>query len=425
MTTYHSIPPENLEQAGRLYAEHNSIRAVARLMGVGYGTAHKYIHRAAERGKLGTKPVLPGFAIKSIASKDGDAWIKQTKAPGEVFELPAGQVVKGVSALVDGQGREVAKWIKTAADAENQLAAMRAAVDAFKEDIPRAEPVQRTARSHLDLMNFYAVTDAHFGMLAWREETGADYDLVIAEQLLTDWFAAAIELAPAAFTGVLAQMGDLAHYDGMESKTPTSGHILDADSRFPKVVRVIIRTLRRIVRMMLEKHERVHIIMADANHDPASGAWLREMFAAFYDDEPRVTVDSSASTYYVVEHGKTSLFVHHGHRRNVGNVDSVFAGKFREVYGRTQFSYAHIGHLHSDELKTTNLMKVERHETLAAADAYAANGGWLSGRSAKVITYSSKHGEVSRLTLSPEMVDGWSKRSAANDNVPAEQRRVG
>ncbi len=421
--TYHSIPDGRISEAGRLHAEGKSIRKIAKALGVAYATANKYVHRAAERGLLGTEPVLPGFAIKSVASKQGDAWVKQTKAPGEVFELPQGQVIKGVSALVDGQGREVAKWIKTAADAESQLAAMQAAVQAFKEDIPRAEPVARNQRVNLELMNFYAVTDAHFGMLSWREETGADYDLVIAEQLLTDWFAAAIELAPAAFTGVLAQMGDLAHYDGMESKTPTSGHILDADSRFPKVVRVIIRTLRRIVRMMLEKHERVHIIMADANHDPASGAWLREMFAAFYDDEPRVTVDSSASTYYVVEHGKTSLFVHHGHRRNVGNVDSVFAGKFREVYGRTQFSYAHIGHLHSDELKTTNLMKVERHETLAAPDAYAANGGWLSGRSAKVITYSSRHGEVSRLTLSPEMVDGWSKRTAANDNVLEQQQR--
>ncbi|GHC61725.1 oxidoreductase [Limoniibacter endophyticus] len=423
MTTNQRVPEGRIAEAGRLYVEHNSIRRVAKAMGVGYATAHKYIHRAAERGLLGTKPVLPGFAIKSVASKSDDgAWIKQTKAPGEVFELPAGQMVKGVSALVDGQGREVAKWIKTAADADNQIAAMQAAVDAFKEAIPRAEPVARTHRASVDLLNFYAVTDAHFGMLSWREETGSDYDLTIAEKLLTDWFSAAIELAPASYTGVLAQMGDLAHYDGMESKTPTSGHIVDSDSRFQKVVRVIIRTLRRIVRMMLEKHERVHIIMADANHDPASGAWLREMFAAFYDNEPRVTVDSSASTYYVVEHGKTSLFVHHGHRRNVGNVDSVFAGKFREVYGRTQFSYAHIGHLHSDELKTTNLMKVERHETLAAPDAYAANGGWLSGRSAKVITYSSRHGEVSRLTLSPEMVDGWSGRVAANDNDPAERR---
>ena len=48
-------------------------------------------------------------------------------------------------------------------------------------------------------------------------------------------------------------------------------------------------------------------------------------------------------------------------------------------------------------------MIVERHRTLAAADAYAAKGGWLSGREAKVITYSKEYGEVFRITINPEM----------------------
>ena len=41
--------------------------------------------------------------------------------------------------------------------------------------------------------------------------------------------------------------------------------------------------------MLLDKHEHVHIIMADANHDPASEIWLREMFAAVYEEEPRLS----------------------------------------------------------------------------------------------------------------------------------------
>lgn len=412
------LPTEELRRRADAYREHGTLIKAAAALGIGKSALHDSLRRAAEAGLLGTEPVLPGFRISKISNTPSGTYIQQTQERGERFEVPTGHVVKGVSALVDAEGRVIQQWQKTAVDAVQRDAAMRAAVEAFKEDLPRAEPVGAPTGTKADLLNFYAITDAHLGALSWREETGADWDLVIAEKLIIDWFAAAIELAPAAEVGVLAQMGDLAHYDGMESKTPTSGHILDADSRFQKVVRVIIRILRRVVSMLLSKHQRLHVIMADANHDPASGAWLREMFAAFYDDEPRVTVDSSASTYYVVEHGKTSLFVHHGHRRNVGNVDSVFAGKYREIYGRTQFSYAHLGHLHSDELKTTNLMKVERHETLAAPDAYAANGGWLSGRSAKVITYSARHGEVSRLTLSPQMVDGWAGRVAANDNEP-------
>jgi hypothetical protein len=107
--------------------------------------------------------------------------------------------------------------------------------------------------------------------------------------------------------------------------------------------------------------------------------------------------------------------MHHGHKRGIANVDSTLAGMFREMYGRSKYAYAHIGHLHSDEGRKSGLMYVERHETLAAPDAYAAGGGWLSGRSAKVITYSKQHGEVGRHTLRPEMVAGASLVGA---NVP-------
>ena len=41
---------------------------------------------------------------------------------------------------------------------------------------------------------------------------------------------------------------------------------------------------------------------------------------------------------------------------------------------------------------------------MAGKDAYAANGGYLSGRSADVITYSKEYGQVGRQTMTPEMV---------------------
>ena len=71
-------------------------------------TLQSRLKRAAELGMLGTQPVLEGFAIKSIASKTEDgAWIKQTKEHGSEWEVPAGHTVKGVSALVDAEGRGV------------------------------------------------------------------------------------------------------------------------------------------------------------------------------------------------------------------------------------------------------------------------------------------------------------------------------
>lgn len=386
-----------------------TIKQCAAHAGCAKSTMEQRLKHAAERGfLLKQPPAMDGFRIAQVSTApDGSQHIQQKPERGGEFTVPAGHFVKGVSALVSEDGREIVKWVKTTQGAEQRDAAMRATVDALKEELPRAEPVPVPFGGNANLLNQFTVTDLHFGMLSWSEETGSDYDLKIAEQLLLDWFAAAIAQSPNAGTAVLCQLGDLLHHDSHLSVTPTHAHVLDADSRLQKIIRVVIRTMRRIVQMLLEKHQHVHVIMADANHDPAGGAWLREMFAAFYENEPRITVDSSASTFYVYEFGQTSLFYHHGHKRKINSIDGVFAGKFREIFGRTKFSYAHLGHLHSDELKSApTTIKVERHETLAAPDAFAANGGWLSGRSAKVITYSKQFGEVGRLTLTPEMVTG-------------------
>lgn len=294
-------------------------------------------------------------------------------------------------------------WVKTKMEDQHRLMVMREVVESLKEDLPKYSPMPYGGRGTPELLNLYVVTDYHLGMKAWHEEAGEDWDMQIAEQLLLDWLATAVGHAPEADVAILANLGDLMHWDGYEAVTPAHKHLLDADTRFQKLVRVAIRTIRQMIDMLLHKHKQVHVLMADANHDPASGAWLRELLASVYENEPRITVDTSADTYYCYEHGSTSLFFHHGHKRGLADVDRVFAGKYRQVFGRTKHAYAHLGHLHSNELKESQLMIVERHRTLAAADAYAAKGGWISGREAKVITYSRTDGEVFRISINPEM----------------------
>ena len=242
-------------------------------------------------------------------------------------------------------------------------------------------------------------------MLADKDETGsADWDLKIAEDLLLKWFSVAVAKSPDAETAVLAQLGDFLHYDSMETVTPAHHHVLDADSRPQKIVRVAIRIMRAVIKMLLEKHRHVHLVVADANHDPLSSVWQREFWDMHYGDEPRLSVETSADTYYAYEFGQTSLFFHHGHRRGLKNIDHVFAGKFREIYGRTKFSYGHIGHLHQYAAEEGNLMIIEQHPTLAPEDSYASKGGWSHKRNAKILTYHREFGEVSRDIISPEMV---------------------
>lgn len=418
-----NLTTEQLEERVAAYKLHGSQRLAAQALGIGKSTMGDSLKVAAERGLLGTDPVLPGYAIRQVTTKGADGTIvQQRKEAGAKYEPTDGLALKGKTTWTNAEGRITQQVHMERADAQAQLAALRAAIDALKEDLPRVTMMLPPASVEEDLLNQFVVTDSHFGMLAHREETGADYDLKLAEQLLLDWFAAAVAGAPQAHTAVLAQLGDLLHHDSLESVTPAHRHVLDADSRLHKVVRVVIRTLRRVIDMLLQKHKHVHVVMASGNHDPASSVWVRELLATIYENEPRVTVDTSPMLYYAYKWGDTLLMYHHGHKRGINNVDATLAGMFREQFGASKYAFAHVGHLHSDEGRKSALMYVERHETLAAPDAYAAGGGWLSGRSAKVITYSKRFGEVGRSTLRPEMVAG--SYLAANDNVPGEQRRV-
>lgn len=319
--------------------------------------------------------------------------------------VPDGFKLKGTSSLYKEGGKApVLQWVKTTTDQQRQREIMEAAIAAMGEDLPRMAFSPAPTSCNTDLLNCYVVTDYHLGLLSWHEETGADYDLSIAEHQLFAWFAEAIRMAPDAEIGVFAQLGDYLHWDGLDAVTPASKHLLDADTRFQKLVRVAIRVTRRVVDMLLTKHQKVHVLMAEGNHDTASSIWLREWFSAIYENEPRITVDRSPDPYYCVEHGQTSLFFHHGHKKKPTAVADVFVAKFRDVFGRTKHSYAHLGHLHHVDIKENNLMIVEQHRTLAAPDAYASRGGWISGRDAKVITYHKSYGEVGRLTINSDML---------------------
>ena len=350
-----------------------------------------------------------GMRRQSLQSILNSAYVKLAKAGitenMDVSEhVGQGYAVKGVSTLVGDDGKAKLRWVKTDADKQAQFEAMQEAVKAACEEVPRLPALDAPVNCVEELCNLYVITDYHLGMLAWGEETGDDWDTQKAENSLVKWFELAISQSPTTKSAVFAQLGDFLHWDGFDAVTPSSGHLLDADTRFHRLVRVAIRVIRRIIDMLLHKHEQIHIVMAEGNHDMAASIWLTELFSTLYENEPRITIDNNPDPYYCYEHGTTSLFFHHGHKRKVKNISDVFVAKYREVFGRTKNSYAHLGHLHHDLREENNLMIVEQHRTLAAPDAYASRGGWMSGRDSKVITYHVEHGEVGRVTIGWKMV---------------------
>lgn len=296
-------------------------------------------------------------------------------------------------------------WERQSPDREAMRAAMLEVVESLKEDLPKAEAVTAPGVVNADLCNLYTFTDYHLGMYAWHNEGGADWDLAIAERTLLGAMRAMVEQSPAAHAAVINIQGDFLHTDGKLPLTPASKNILDADSRYPKIRRSAIRLIRELVRMSLERHNDVHLIIAEGNHDEEGAGWLSDLFAVHYEEEPRLRVNDSDLPFYVFQWGETMLGVHHGHKVKNERLPLLFAAQFPETWGATRRREIHCGHRHHRDEKEYNGVTVVQHPTLAARDAYAARGGWIADRAAQAITYHKRFGQVGRVMVCPEMVE--------------------
>jgi hypothetical protein len=318
--------------------------------------------------------------------------------------VPDGFKVKGVSTYYNADGKPSGQWVKSSADEQRRQEIIKETYEAMSGDLPRVERIVYKGVPLQTLCNLYVMTDCHVGMLAWHKEGGNDWDLKIAERVLTGCFEQMVMSSPHAGTGIVAQLGDWLHSDGLLPVTPTNHHVLDQDGRFSKIVQTSVKILRRLVDFALERHEKVIVLMAEGNHDPASSIWLRTMFRALYENEPRVHVIDSELPYYVYQHGETMLAFHHGHIKKNDALPILFASQYPKIWGETVKRYAHTGHRHHVEEKEHSGMTVLQHSTLAARDAYAARGGWMSERQVSAITYHAKFGQVSKITVIPEML---------------------
>jgi hypothetical protein len=340
------------------------------------------------------------LAVKKKAAKKGYAPEHDFTRP-----VPDGYVAKGVSTYYNAEGKPAGQWVKASLSHQALVDAMKEAIDGFKDEILPASVIVAPEGSEEHLCNLYTFTDYHLGMLAWHKEGGSDWSISIAEKTILAALVQMVNQSPNAHTAVLNIQGDFLHTDGKTPVTPASKHVLDADSRFPKIRRSAIRIIRSLVAICLQRHQEVRLIIAEGNHDEESAGWLSDLFAVHYEEEPRVTVNDSVLPFYVFEWGNTMLGIHHGHKVKNESLPLLFAAQFPQEWGRTTRREIHCGHRHHRDEKEYNGVTVVQHPTLAARDAYAARGGWIADRAAWAITYHKKYGAVGRVMITTEMLE--------------------
>jgi hypothetical protein len=319
---------------------------------------------------------------------------------------PDGYMVKGRSTLYGPDGEIKAEWVKTTADRERLQEMFKAAVDEMAKDLPRVRPIKAPVVDADDLLVVLPVGDHHLGQYSWHEETGDDYDLDIGERLLVGATKDLLNAVPKAGTCVIAFMGDFMDYDSWEAVTPTSRNLMDADGRFPKMVRAAIRCMRHMIEAAAKQFAKVHVIVEIGNHDLASSIFLMECMANIYADNPRITVDTSPRHFHYYEFGVNAIGTHHGHGVKMKDLPLLMATDNPDMWGRTKHRIFWVGHVHHKDTKAKDHTgcAVETLRVLGPRSAWADQRGFRSPREMIAVVYHREFGERTRITVNPDML---------------------
>jgi hypothetical protein len=345
----------------------------------------------------GSVPAAYLPTVQSIADGRG-------KPAHPVEPLTPGHRVKGVSTMVDADGKIRTQWIKTAKDKEAPEEIMRRLLVELPAQMPvrpfgsRKNAIARGGGpSHVsDRLAVYPLGDPHVGLLSWGKETGADFDLAICEDLMVSAMRDLVLRGPRTEKALIVNLGDFFHADNAAMHTTKGDHALDVDGRAPKILAVGLRIMVALIDAALEHHAAVHVDNRIGNHDAHTSLMLSIALGAYYRNEPRVTIPATVRHRDYHEFGANLIGTTHGDRAKGDALPSIMAAEAPEAWGRTRHRTWLCGHVHHSSVKEHRGCTVQTFRTLAASDSWHAGQGYVSGRDMHRIVYHRDHGEVSR-----------------------------
>jgi len=346
------------------------------------------------------RPVSKDVVSKSIRRIKRSA-AKRGYAPDHdmIHTTPDGFEVSGVSTYYNTEtGEAKRQWVKTAQTKTQLLKlALEETAEIFADKSIRVPKIGAPKKNlNKDLLTAYPMGDPHIGMYAWAEETGTDFDLVIAENNLVEATNRLIQCGPDSEQGIIVNVGDFYHSDNQSNMTSRGGNSLDVDSRWAKVLHVGVRAMRSCIELALQKHKTVKVINEIGNHDDHTSQVLTLALSMAYESNPRVSFDMSPARFHYHRFGKVMLGVTHGDTVKPEKLGELMATDRAADWGDTFHRYWYTGHIHNRKVYELPGCIVESFRTLAGKDAWTAGSGYRAGRDMYAVVLHVDHGEVER-----------------------------
>ena len=332
-----------------------------------------------------------------LLEKQGEAtWLSPAVIPDHLN-------VTKTTVQYDADGQVVQEWKRL----QPQMQAMQDIVDGLCEQV--AGKGKATARKErktdtTDTLFELDLFDAHVGMYADEKETrDTDYDCDIAAQRMVEAAQGLADRATRPAKCVLVFGGDMMHSDNRRNQTEASGHVLDIDTRYHRVVQYTIAACRDVVKIAASIAAEVEVVVLEGNHSWHSEVWLAKVLEAYYSNCDNITVCSEPSPRKHMVWGDNLLIWSHGDKIAAQKWPMIIAAEFAQQWGSTKYRHLKCGHIHHKKviapvtIDEQSGLVVEYLEALCATDAWHTGAGFVgSQKGASAFEYHKTKGLVTR-----------------------------
>lgn len=280
----------------------------------------------------------------------------------------------------------------------------RLAIEDFIADAKKQAPKYPTLKYKKTRGLVYEVDmpDIHFGKLTWREESGDDYDIKIAREIVTSTLERLLSYAEHfGVERILFPFGnDFFNVDNIDNTT-THGTPQQEDTRWRKT----FREGKRLAVSMIDRClsiAPVDVLVIPGNHDEQRSFFLGEVLDAQYSKAKHVTVDNGAKKRKYRHFGNVLLGFTHGYHEKIKKLPSIMPIEEPGAWAKSTHREWHLGDKHHKEdfLHRTNDLDgvtIRLLRSLSATDVWHFDKGYIGApRSAEAFLWDPHDGLVAQ-----------------------------
>ena len=366
----------NQKKTVEAYISAGSYRGAARLLGKNESTVRKLIKRLERMGNV--------------------PWRSQAPNPSHIS-------VGKSTVQFDAAGNVVQEWRRQYPTLELMQEVVEGLCDQVKGKA-QVSKLKKSKKTGEDILFEIDLFDAHVGMYADEKETlDSDYNCDIASQRMVEATQALASRANNPSKCVLVFGGDMLHVDDRSNRTPASGHPLDVDCRYHRIVKYIIAACRECVDIAARIAPEVEVVVIEGNHSPHSELWLAQVLEAYYSNCSNITINATPNPRKHMIWGDNLLLWAHGDRIAAQKWALIIAAEFAKEWGVTKYRHLKCGHVHHKKtiapvvIDEQSGLVVEYLEALCATDAWHAGAGFVgSQKGASAFEYHKSEGLLTR-----------------------------